>query len=168
MTTSPRSPALTHAEVAELLEHVPETAGPGSAKGRQEWVYIDVRTPEEFATGHVPGAYNVPFQLGDRAGLHPNPDFTQVMAAIFPPQAALILGCRSGARAAAAERSLSESGYARMCVHLGSLVGARDAFGRTKAGWIEAGYPISEAALPGRTYDELRASGVGTMSKQPG
>ncbi|MBW2290451.1 MAG: rhodanese-like domain-containing protein, partial [Deltaproteobacteria bacterium] len=32
-------------------------------------VVIDVRTPEEYATGHIPGAVNIPFdQVAERIG----------------------------------------------------------------------------------------------------
>lgn len=166
MATPPRSTALTHAEVAKLLNlpH-PSASSPAftaDATGAAcigstapAWAYLDVRTPEEFATGHVPGAYNIPYQLGDLAGLHPNPEFLRMALASFQRDARLILGCRSGGRAAAAERVLRSAGYAELRVHLGSLVGARDAFGRVKPGWSQAGYPVAKAALPGHSHAEL-------------
>jgi rhodanese-related sulfurtransferase len=165
MATPPRSTALTHPEVAELLR-LPQpssvqrnTALTNTALSElpssPAWSYLDVRTPEEFATGHVPGAYNVPYQLGDLAGLHPNPDFSRVVAATFPVDAPLIVGCRSGGRAAAAERVLRQAGYTELRVHLGSLAGARDAFGRVKPGWLQAGYAVAQAALPGRSHADL-------------
>ena len=61
---------------------------------------IDVRTPEEFADGHIPGAVNVPLdQLGQR------------LEAIGPKDAAGVVYCRSGGRSAAAARRLRGLGY---------------------------------------------------------
>ena len=166
MATSPRSTALTHAAVAELLQDPQplQAAGPHELAPPVDrvWSYLDVRTPEEFATGHVPGAYNIPYQLGDLAGLHPNPDFLGVAAATFAQHAPLIIGCRSGGRAAAAERALRGAGYTELHVHLGSLTGGRDAFGRVKDGWMEAGHAVTSTAIAGRTPAELSAARLGT------
>jgi rhodanese-related sulfurtransferase len=145
MTSAPS--ALTHADVAALLETTSEA-----------WTYLDVRTPQEFATGHVPGAFNIPYQHGDVAGLHANPDFLDVVTRTFPRDARLILGCRSGARAASAEQELRAAGYLHTRVHLGSLVGARDPFGRKQPGWMEDGYPIDTTPRPGHTYDALQSA----------
>jgi len=51
---------------------------------------IDVRTPEEFAAGHVPGAYNVPLMFRTDAGMSPNPSFVQAMERHFAKDAALV------------------------------------------------------------------------------
>jgi rhodanese-related sulfurtransferase len=140
--------SLTHADVAALL----------AEGGSDRWVYLDVRTPEEFATGHVPGAFNIQYQLGTLSGLHTNPDFVDVVCTTFPHHAQLILGCRSGKRAASAEHVLKAAGYTQTHVHLESLVGSRDAFGRQKPGWVEAGFPVVTAPEPGRTYAELHVA----------
>lgn len=39
--------------------------------------YLDVRTPEEFAAGHPPGAINIPFMFSAGGGMSPNPNFTK-------------------------------------------------------------------------------------------
>ena len=79
----------------------------------QEWLtkpdvprVIDVRTPAEFEIAHVPGSYNVPLHLlqehaAEIAG-HLNQD--------------IVLVCRSGMRAAQAERTLNNAGLPN--VHL--------------------------------------------------
>ena len=62
---------------------------------------VDVRTPEEFADGHYPGAINIPHesildglnQLGVTA------------------DTAVILYCRSGNRSGQAEQALQEKGF---------------------------------------------------------
>ncbi len=59
----------------------------------EDWVYVDVRTVEEFDQGHVPGAYNVPFGFSDpAAGMVPNPDFVQVIKQHFTFDSHLVLG----------------------------------------------------------------------------
>lgn len=61
---------------------------------------VDVRTPQEFAAGHVPGAINVPLQeLGER--LHELGDQSRP----------IVVYCRSGARSATAKAILSRAGY---------------------------------------------------------
>lgn len=70
-------------------------------------VILDVRTPEEFAAGHVPGAKNIPHdQLGNRlaelAGAK-NKD--------------IVVYCRSGRRSELAVNTLSAQGFERL-LHL--------------------------------------------------
>ena len=75
-------------ETPETPEAPPET--PEALRARmQEWfqdayrtTYLcDVRTPEEFSAGHIPGAYNLPISFGSLSGLYPNPDFAAVARA---------------------------------------------------------------------------------------
>ncbi|WP_374515561.1 rhodanese-like domain-containing protein [Niveibacterium sp.] len=67
-------------------------------------VVIDVRTPEEFAAGHVEGAMNVPYeQIGGRiAALAPGKDTP------------VVLYCKSGRRAGIALQTLREMGYSKV------------------------------------------------------
>jgi len=64
-------------------------------------IKIDVRTPSEFASGHIPGAINVPLDvLADK------------IAQIAPDlQQPIVVYCRSGARSAAAAQLLTDLGY---------------------------------------------------------
>ena len=70
---------------------------------------IDVRTPEEFEGGHLPGAVNVPLSdlraNADRAG---------------PEDAEYVLYCASGARSAVAARALKAAGRQKV-FDLGSI-----------------------------------------------
>lgn len=62
--------------------------------------YIDVRTPEEFATGHHPDAVNLPVE--------------QVLAGTMPQlplNAQICVYCRSGARAGVARDALLHAGF---------------------------------------------------------
>lgn len=67
-------------------------------------VVIDVRTPEEFAAGHVDGAMNVPYeQIGGRiAALAPGKDTP------------VVLYCKSGRRAGIAQQTLRDMGYSKV------------------------------------------------------
>ena len=84
---------------------------------------IDVRSPEEYQAGHVPGAKLVPLNT--------------LMARVdeFPEQGDVFLICRSGARSAQAADYL-----ARQCGR-SNLINIE---GGTMA-WIKAGYPIDQA-----------------------
>lgn len=64
---------------------------------------VDVRTPQEFAQGHVPGAINIPFdQVGAR------------VAEIGDPAKPVVLYCRSGRRSAIAARTLIDLGFTQI------------------------------------------------------
>lgn len=79
---------------------------------------IDVRTAEEFATGHIPGAVNIPLQeLGQRLN---------EVAADQP----LVLYCRSGNRSTQAATLLSGQGYTGI-YNLGGI-----------SAWQAAGLPV--------------------------
>ncbi|CCK24645.1 hypothetical protein BN159_0266 [Streptomyces davaonensis JCM 4913] len=83
---------------------------------------LDVRTPGEFRTAHIPGSYNVPLDTlrEHRAELlnHLDED--------------VILVCRSGARAAQAEQALAEGGLPNLRVLDGGVMA-----------WESAGGPLT-------------------------
>ncbi|MDA0242459.1 MAG: rhodanese-like domain-containing protein [Chloroflexi bacterium] len=64
-----------------------------------EHVLIDVRTPEEFASGHIAGAINIPV------------DEVSQRLAEFPTDQPVVLYCRSGNRSAQAASILTSAGY---------------------------------------------------------
>lgn len=65
-------------------------------------VLIDVRTAEEFASGHIDGAINIPVEsLGERLGE-------------VPRDVPVVLYCRSGRRSAAAAELLAQASYAQV------------------------------------------------------
>lgn len=70
---------------------------------------LDVRTPAEFADGHIPGAVNIPVQeLAQRAGELPDRDRQ------------IVVYCRSGRRSADAARWLEQRGHGRV-IDLGGM-----------------------------------------------
>ena len=61
--------------------------------------FIDVRTPQEFQSGHFPGAQNIP--------LDALTDYTDELKELQKP---VVVYCRSGARSASAVMLLKEAG----------------------------------------------------------
>jgi rhodanese-related sulfurtransferase len=83
---------------------------------------LDVRTPDEFAEGHIPGAMNVDF-LGD--------DFEKKLAAL-PADRPLIVHCAAGNRSAKAVAKLAALQKFAQIFHLKSGFN----------GWKAAGKPV--------------------------
>ncbi len=67
----------------------------------QDYIILDVRTEEEFAEGHIPGAVLIPdYEIGERA------------REMLPDKEQLIfVYCRSGNRSKKASAALAEMGY---------------------------------------------------------
>lgn len=92
-----------------------------AAAWRQETPLIDVRSPDEYAEAHVPGAVNVP--LAD------------VLAAPqrFADQDLYVI-CRSGGRSATAADAVNAAGARAVSVAGGT------------AGWIDAGHEVKRSS----------------------
>jgi len=91
---------------------------------RQEGVVlVDVRTAEEFAAGHLPGAANVDWYADD---------FLAQAQHKWSADTPLAIYCRSGKRSAAAAAKLSKAGFT-----VYNLLGGFN-------GWSEAGKPVSK------------------------
>lgn len=71
-----------------------------NARATDGAVIVDVRTPEEFAEGHIPDAINLPLDRIDRAG-----------RALDASDAPLYVYCLSGARSSRACALLRAQGY---------------------------------------------------------
>jgi len=73
---------------------------------------LDVRTPGEFDSAHIPGAYNVPLDLlrEHRAELRTHLDDQ------------IVLVCRSGARATQAGQTLAEAGLPNVKILAGGML----------------------------------------------
>lgn len=102
-----------------------------SGLARDQYVLIDVREPEEYAAGHLPGAVNLPRGVLEfRIEAHP------ALACRTSPELAdrdrpLVLYCLTGGRSALATESLQRLGFTRVR----SLSGGVTA-------WRQAGYPL--------------------------
>lgn len=66
---------------------------------------LDVRTPQEFAEGHIPGAVNIDW-LAD--------GFVEAVQASIDPERELLIYCRRGRRSAEAADTLETLGYKRI------------------------------------------------------
>src|SRR5690606_7419467 len=82
---------------------------------------LDVRTPGEFETEHIEGAYNVPL---DTLGEHG----PEIRANVAEP---VVLVCRSGQRARRAEEALKAAGMENLFVLDGGM-----------SAWGNAGMPV--------------------------
>jgi len=60
---------------------------------------VDVRTPGEFAEGHVKGSVNIPL------------DIVQAQLAKFKNKKSIIVFCRSGGRSSQAKSILEQNGF---------------------------------------------------------
>jgi rhodanese-related sulfurtransferase len=101
--------ALTVAACGAEATEVSEAA----AVAVSDAVIIDVRTPEEFAAGHLDGALLIDFK---------NPTFGDEIAKL-DPSASYIIYCRSGNRSAQAATRMREIGIENI-TDLGSLENA--------------------------------------------
>ncbi len=86
-------------------------------------VLLDVRTPEEYAEGHVPGAINIDYRQikNNLAKLLPYKDDT------------VIVYCRSGYRAGIAKKILAKNGFTKLRHLSGDM-----------NGWYEAKLPVEK------------------------
>lgn len=63
----------------------------GLTDGADDWIFVDIRTVEEFDGGHVPGSFNIPFLFRPPTGPEPNPEFVSAMKRHFASDAKLVL-----------------------------------------------------------------------------
>lgn len=84
-----------------------------AALKRPDTVVLDVRTPAEFSSGHLPGAINI-----DVNGA----DFTAQVSALDPAKNYAVY-CRSGNRSGVAMAAMQQLGFANL-YHLGGGIGA--------------------------------------------
>ncbi len=107
--TAPESGATLDAEQFAAAIKLPDTT------------ILDVRTPAEFAEGHLPGAVNIDVN---------SPDFTTAIADLDKTTPYAVY-CRSGNRSATALRIMADQGFTG-AYHLGGGIGA----------WSQAGGDI--------------------------
>lgn len=103
-----------------MEEYQKVVANPGGT------LIVDVREPQEFAAGHVPGAINIPrgvieFKIWNYVGYPANTKTDQP----------IVLQCQSGNRASLAAQALTELGF----THTSAVVMSLDE-------WQKAGHPF--------------------------
>ena len=110
-------PALVPISQEALLER--------QQKGDETLYVLDVRSPEEYASGHVPGAINIPY------------DQIAARIAEVPKDKDVVLYCKSGRRAGIAAEVLAGQGYNRLQHLEGDIVA-----------WVEKGRPLETPKDP--------------------
>ena len=70
-------------------------------KDEKNYIILDVRRPDEYAEGHIPGAINVPNEEIGTAEISELPDKSQM----------ILVYCRSGRRSKEASEKLVKLGY---------------------------------------------------------
>ena len=112
--------------VMEALQTVPEVA-PADLQSRlsggEQVVVIDVREPEEFARGKIPGAYTIPRGL-----------LEMQVDGRLPREATVVLYCAGGGRSALAAKSLADMGFEK-------VENLQGGFGA----WVNSGLPVEQA-----------------------
>jgi len=96
--------------------------GAARAVTAREAVLVDVREPDEFRQGHVPGAVNIPRGVAEMG----------VPQAVPDRSARIILYCAGGNRSALAADNLRQMGYEGV----ESLAGGFQ-------GWVRSGQPVA-------------------------
>lgn len=81
-------------------------------------IIVDVRTPAEFAAGHLEGAQLIDFNAGEVAAAIPTLD----------PEAEYLVYCRSGSRSGQAIALMEQAGFTDL-TNLGSLEQAAETTG---------------------------------------
>ncbi|GAA1253122.1 rhodanese-like domain-containing protein [Prauserella halophila] len=142
--TGTRSNALGAAQVREVREADPRVR------------LIDVRTPGEFASAHIPGSYNVPLDLlrehrDELTDSHGEP---------------MVLVCASGARAEQARSVLAVAGLDRLSVLRGGIASWEKEGGELNRGrgtWamerqvrLTAGLLVLTGVLASTAFDPLK------------
>ena len=119
--------------VRTALETVEEISPEGATEilgkpDRAGWYFVDVREPDEYAEGHIPGARNFP-----RGFLEVRADLEHRKRDPWLEDRGrkLILYCGGGHRSALATRTLQEMGFERVL-----------SLAKGWTGWIERDLPI--------------------------
>ena len=80
-------------------------------KNEKSYIILDVRRPDEYAEGHIPGAINVPNEEIGTANISELPDKSQL----------ILVYCRSGRRSKEAAEKLAALGYTNI-VEFGGIL----------------------------------------------
>lgn len=97
--------------------------------------YLDVRTAEEFAAGHIEGAVNIPYMYKVGSGLTKNLNFLEDVGARFGKDDEVVVGCQMGKRSQMAAAELVAAGF----------TGVTDMAGGYLA-WVQSGMPTKVIA----------------------
>ena len=96
--------ALSHQAVAYGTSATSDASSANAVTAKVQHYLIDVRSPEEFAQGHLANAVNIP--VNDVA--------TRIQEITQDKNAVIDLYCRSGKRAGVAQKTLQEMGFTKV------------------------------------------------------
>ena len=124
------------------------------------WIYLDVRTEEEFNLGHPTGAYHIPWAFTSNHGMEPNREFLEQVKATFEADSRIVIGCEAGGRSLKAAKLLLSEGYTSIVDCRPGWGGARSMLTRrvTEPGWKACELPIAMQAEDGRSYEAIEAA----------
>jgi len=108
--------------------------------------YVDVRTPQEFFAGHVPGSLNIPLAIPDPNTMQMvlNPEFLETIQRDFKQAESVIIACKMGGRSRQACMMLEQAGFDALLDFSGGWSGRNDPFGQgAVAGWATSGLPVA-------------------------
>ncbi|EER32713.1 conserved hypothetical protein [Candida tropicalis MYA-3404] len=112
LTEAPEAKLYKYKDIKEVITH-PEN--------HPDSIIVDVREPNEFGDGHIPGAINIPFKSSPGALDLPEEDFQENFG--FPKPSTdkeLIFYCLGGVRSTAAEELANTFGYKKRGNYVGS------------------------------------------------
>ena len=110
------------AKAKAAIKTVPAADVKAAIDSKEKAIYLDVRDPNEFSAGHVPGAINV-----SRGTLEFN-----IFGRIPDQNAKIYVYCKSAGRSTLATKTLNDLGYKNAV-----LMDAQF------EDWIKAGYPVA-------------------------
>ena len=99
-----------------------------------ETLLIDIREPEEYCRGHIPGAVLSPRGLLEFE-IHPLVERTAAVASVAAEDRDIVLYCGTGGRSALAAETLTNMGYNNVKSMDGGIVA-----------WAQAGLPVDTPA----------------------
>lgn len=110
ISVAEQTPTITQQELIALM-----------AAPKNQTIVLDVRTPQEFAQGHIEGAINISHdQISDN-----------LAKIIAHKDQTVVVHCRSGRRAVSAENALRDAGFSDLRHLAGDM-----------KGWKAAGLPL--------------------------
>lgn len=126
------------------IERVEPNAAKELLDSGDGYVYLDVRTQEEFDAGHPPGAICIPAFLRGPMGMEPNPEFVAAANEKFAKDTKIITACLRGGRSLKAAAALIADGFTNVVDMRGGYDGEVDPQGNVVfEGWARRGLPTT-------------------------
>ncbi len=77
----------------------------------ESYIILDVRRPDEFAAGHIPGAVNLP---NETIGTAQSAEDEEIKGVLPDKEQMILVYCRSGNRSKQAAQKLADLGYVKI------------------------------------------------------